>query len=269
MARLIRIAPWAQQASPSEFLGIGALPGQPFAEVDEPVAVEIKMANHDEGLNSRKIEAQARADERRRLSRLLHDEVGQSLTALTVKLAILRGQTSGAIQTHLLEAQQLLEQTLDQVQGLSKDLHPSAVEDLGLVPALRSYIQNFSQNTAMSIRFKALNSQLSILNSEFAVAIFRSVEALLADLRDAAPSKTILTLAIARNALQLEAKALLARRGANTDVLPDVRNFHEQVLMAGGSVECRASRNHALITARFPVPAKSDKGGPMTNHGKV
>lgn len=267
MARLIRIAPWAHHADP-EFSGITALAAAPVAELDQSLAVDTNLSNPDDHLASRKIEAHARADECRRLSRLLHDDIGQSLTALTVKLAVLRGQTSGAIQAQLVDAQRLLEQTLDQVQRLSKGLHPSAVEDLGLVPALQSHIQKFSQETAMSIRLKALNPQLSTLNSELAVAIFRSVEALLTDLCSAAPSETTLTLAVARNALQLEARAKL--KGSATvpvappgvspgEVVPDLKNFHERVLMAGGTVKCRTTRNHALITARFP----------MTNHGKV
>src|SRR5687767_931700 len=114
MARLIRIAPWAQQASDPEFSGVGVLPAEPLAELDQPIAVEIKTANDGDKLNSRKIEAQARADERRRLSRLLHDDVGQSLTAITVKLAVLRGQTSGTVQAQLIETQKLLEKTLNQ-----------------------------------------------------------------------------------------------------------------------------------------------------------
>jgi signal transduction histidine kinase len=274
MARLIRIATWAQEAPPPDFSGMaGAIAAPPVVELAEREAIATAadgaldnggQTPGREPLALRRVDARARAEERRRISRLLHDEVGQSLTALTVKLAVLRGHSSRAIQNELRDVHKLLEKTLSQVQALSKDLHPSAVEDLGLIPALRSHIQRFSQDAVMAVRLEALDPGLSDIDSGLALAVFRAVEALLADLRDASTAKATLTLTIEQGTLQLEVRAQM-RKPANgrgrpsRDLVPDVQNFHEQVLIAGGAVQCKACRNQAIITAQFP----------MAKHGKV
>lgn len=260
MARLIRIASWTQETTQPDFSGI-AVAAPPIVEraeletaatMSDGALPDASQPSAPEPLALRRADAQARAEERRRISRLLHDEIGQSLTALTVKLAVLRGHASGAIQSQLRDVHKLLEKTLSQVQTLSKDLHPSAVEDLGLVPAVRSHIQRFSQDASITVQLKASDPSLSSIDTGLALAVYRSVEALLADLRDASVSKATLSLAVERGFLRLEARV-------QTDLVPDVQNFQEQVLIAGGAAQCRASRNQAIITAQFP----------MTNHGKV
>jgi signal transduction histidine kinase len=257
MARLIRTAHWAQTETHPDYSGMaGAIAMTPAAQLDERDDTARRAeavafaAPPPQSLALRKADADARAAERRRISRLLHDEVGQSLTALTVKLAVLRARTSGPVQSELLQAHKLLEKTLGQLQRLSKDIYPSAVEDLGLVPALRSCIQGFSGEIAVQLR--AQDSQLSIIEPDVAVAVFRSVETLLGELREAAAAKAVLTILVKDEVLQLQARAQISNRGP-ADAVPDVRKFQEQVLIAGGTVKCRASRNQALITAEFPI----------------
>jgi len=203
-------------------------------------------------LTARRAAAQARAQERRRISRLLHDEIGQSLTALNVHLAVLRGRSRGAVQAQLKSAQALLESALAEVQRLSQDLHPSAVEDIGLVPALRSHIKNFSAKGALTVFFKASDG-IQPTDVELNLAIFRSVQALLVDLEAADAAQTCLSLDVTPDALILEARARISRRRGNSDEMPDVSAFHEHVVIAGGSVNYRAHRNQAVIAARFPI----------------
>jgi signal transduction histidine kinase len=256
MARLVRIAPWAHDQGHAglSVLTAGMAATAAVAELDKGVALEAG-AGSEGTLACRRIEVQARTEERRSLSRLLHDEIGQSLTALSMKLAMLRAHATGAMQAQVVDAHKLLEKTLEQVQRLSRGLYPSAVEDLGLVPALRSYIQRFTTDSAVGLQVKASESQLSALAPTMAVAIFRSVEALLSDLPPA--SSVLLTLTMRGGALELEVRMRMAGRTAAT--APDVSNFQEQVLVGGGILKRRAGRNQALITARFP----------MTNQGKV
>jgi signal transduction histidine kinase len=256
MARLARIAPWAHNPDHAEFSEVStAMPALAAPAPKQPLNLDAGGV-HDDPIAARRIEAQVRAEERRSMSRILHDDIGQSLTALSMKLAMLRARTSGALRAQVLDAHKLLQKTLEQVQRLSKGLHPSAVEDLGLVPALRSCVQKFSTDSAIGLQLKAPESQLSTLDSVLAVAVFRSVEALLSDLP--AASSTLLILAVKDGALQLEVRTRMAGREPVAP-LPDVSGFQEQVLVAGGTVKLRVGRNQALITARFP----------MTNHGTV
>ena len=78
--------------------------------------------------------------ERRRLAFELHDEIGQSLTALKLNLELAHASTSGPAATRLLDGIQLADQVLKQVRGLSLDLRPSLLDDLGLSAALRWYV---------------------------------------------------------------------------------------------------------------------------------
>ena len=261
MARLIRSAPWTHElghvfVNPEKVSGLPSPAATNLSEAPvEPAASELSP----EELNYRRVAARARAQEQRRVSRLLHDDIGQSLTALNVQLAVLRARTRGAAQTQLKSAQALLEKALAQVQRLSQDLHPSAVEDLGLVPALRSHIKNFSQKAALTVYFKA-EDDVQLADVELKLAIFRSVQALLTDLESAAAPQACLSLEISPDAFILEARARISRRKkGDDDAVPDVSAFHEQVLIAGGSVNYRAHRNQAIIAARFPI----------TNHGQT
>jgi signal transduction histidine kinase len=244
MARVIRSVPWTLVSH----VLVNKLPSRHAPDPLQPDAAQIPA----EDLTARRAAAQARAQEQRRISRLLHDEIGQSLTALNVQLAVLRGRSRGAVQAQLKSAQGLLESTLGQVQRLSQDLHPSAVEDIGLVPALRSHIKNFSRKAALTVYFKA-DDALQFTDVELNLAIFRSVQALLADLEAAAAAQTCLSLDAAPDALVLEARARISRRRGNSDEMPDVSAFHEHVLIAGGSVNYRAHRNQTIIAARFPI----------------
>ncbi len=86
----------------------------------------------------------AQEAERKRIARDLHDTVGQALSSMMVGMAALT--QSGADETVVAkrkELQQLAEETLDQVRQMSRELRPSALDDLGLAAALNLYSQDF------------------------------------------------------------------------------------------------------------------------------
>jgi signal transduction histidine kinase len=86
----------------------------------------------------------AQEEERKRISRELHDTIGQSLSSLMVGITVL-GRLSGEEATSKSrELQMLAGETLTQVRELSRELRPSALDDLGLVPALERYAEDFA-----------------------------------------------------------------------------------------------------------------------------
>jgi PAS domain S-box-containing protein len=123
---------------------------------------------------SRKI-LHAQEDERRRVSRELHDEVGQSLTAISVTLASLRN--NGAMGSEhfsrtIVGTQRLLEGTMETVHRFARELRPAMLDELGLLPALRSHVKNFSERTGLEVGFHA-DSAAEKLNGEQKTTIFR------------------------------------------------------------------------------------------------
>jgi len=97
----------------------------------------------------------AQEEERKKISRELHDEVGQSLTAINVTLATMRNNGAGntASSQKLAETQTLLQETMETVHRFARDLRPAMLDELGLLPALRSYLKTFASRTGLHVRF--------------------------------------------------------------------------------------------------------------------
>ena len=96
----------------------------------------------------------AQEDERCRISRELHDETAQALAAISVTLASLdaKSQISLARRQKLRAAQRLLRATMETVHNFARELRPPALDELGLMPALRSYLAAFRPRTGLKVR---------------------------------------------------------------------------------------------------------------------
>jgi signal transduction histidine kinase len=98
-------------------------------------------------LSSRLVTVQE--DERQRIARELHDEVGQALTAIKVELAVAQRRIDLPLSELLEPAQGITDQALHTVRNMSRLLHPAALDDLGLQAAIDSYVGDFSRRTAI------------------------------------------------------------------------------------------------------------------------
>jgi PAS domain S-box-containing protein len=117
----------------------------------------------------------AQEEERRRISRELHDEVGQSLTAISVTLAAL-GNNGAAKSEHFSRTvagtQRLLEGTMNTVHRFARELRPAMLDELGLLPALRSHVKLFSERTGLRVRLQA-DPAAEQLTDDQKTAVFR------------------------------------------------------------------------------------------------
>ena len=117
----------------------------------------------------------AQEDERRRISRELHDELGQSLLVLKLQARDIETTLSPKQQRLRRECQEMLgnlDQLVDNVRRLSRDLSPMILEDLGLSAALQRLIQDFSKH--YHIEYWADESRIDdLFPSEVQVAIYR------------------------------------------------------------------------------------------------
>ncbi len=113
--------------------------------------------------------------EKRHLARELHDEVGQSLTALKLDLqgnASLPGQSAAS----LLDSMQIVDNVLQQVRDISLDLRPAILDDLGLLPALRWYVDRQSSRTHVIASLSADSLTGVRLPTDVETAAFRIVQ---------------------------------------------------------------------------------------------
>ena len=107
----------------------------------------------------------AQEEERYRVSRELHDEAGQALTALKVSLEIILSSlpaahdgvapTNGHLRQSLNKALALCETTSAQIRSLAHDLRPAALDDLGLDLALEGFCRDFAERTNLPISYTA------------------------------------------------------------------------------------------------------------------
>lgn len=121
---------------------------------------------------------QAQEAERQRIGRELHDETGQSLTAIGLGL---RGVTNTLYHdpekaaNHLKQLQGLVAHSLTELQRLISDLRPSHLDDLGLTAALRWYAGEVEKRTDLKVHFEVKGIQQE-LSSEAKTALFRVVQ---------------------------------------------------------------------------------------------
>ncbi|WP_430071579.1 PAS domain-containing sensor histidine kinase [Paenibacillus naphthalenovorans] len=93
---------------------------------------------------------QVQEDERRKFSRELHDGIGQSLFSLLIEIDRLIGET-GVQQ--LGDLRNRVAGIIEDVRGLAWELRPSVLDDLGVVPAIRSYIDSYSNHYGIKVHF--------------------------------------------------------------------------------------------------------------------
>jgi len=117
-------------------------------------ADELERANYQLRFLSRRM-FEIQEEERRHLARELHDEIGQALTAAKINLQSIPAHGDKATLERLQETTALLDSLLGQVRKISLDLRPSMLDDLGLVPALRSLVDQQSRRAAVTVRFSS------------------------------------------------------------------------------------------------------------------
>ncbi len=108
-------------------------------------------ASRLQSLSRRLLEVQEA--ERRHLARELHDEVGQSVTGLRMLLKLDADSLPDAARIKLEQAHGIIDELLDRIRRLSFDLRPAALDSLGLLPALLSLFERYSEQTGVKVAF--------------------------------------------------------------------------------------------------------------------
>ena len=116
-------------------------------------------------------------EERKKISRELHDEITQTLTGINVRLAALKAEATvntKGLQKKITSTQRMVEKSVDIVHRFARELRPMVLDDLGLVPALHSYLKAFTKRTGLHIHFTTFTSgQIKQLNNATRTVIYR------------------------------------------------------------------------------------------------
>lgn len=120
----------------------------------------------------------AQEEERRRVAREIHDGPAQLLANVVLRMDVcqrLAEQDPGRLAAELQQLKDLVRMSLQDVRKVIFDLRPMALDDLGLVPALRTYVQSFQSRTAIEVDLAAFGADRPY-DPAFAVAVFRLVQ---------------------------------------------------------------------------------------------
>lgn len=121
----------------------------------------------------------AQEEERARLSRELHDEIGQALTAMSINLAEIERrlpvELTPSIRERLAETGALIDQTSQRISALALDLRPTLLDDLGLVPATRWYVSRYAERTGIDVEMEVAGLEQR-LDPEVETALYRVVQ---------------------------------------------------------------------------------------------
>jgi signal transduction histidine kinase len=94
----------------------------------------------------------AQEEERKMISRELHDQIAQTLTGINIRLASLKTEATvntKGLQKKISSTQRLVEKSVDIVHRFARELRPTVLDDLGLIPALHSFMKSFAKRTGV------------------------------------------------------------------------------------------------------------------------
>ena len=119
----------------------------------------------------------AQEDERKRISRELHDETSQSLTSLIIGLKLLEDNEMDDKQGQTVTAMKnLAAATLKEVHRLAVELRPTVLDDMGLIPAIERFVNGYSDNYNIDVDFHVQKKVNERLPGEVETALYRIVQ---------------------------------------------------------------------------------------------
>ena len=214
----------------------------------------------------------AQEEERKEISRELHDVIAQTLTGINVRLAALKKEAAlntKGLDRNIARTQRLVEKSVDIVHQFARELRPAVLDDLGLIPALHSFLKTFMARTGVRAQLTAF-AGVEQLDTARRTVLFRvAQEALNNVARHAQASRVEVTIQelpdcicmnIKDDGKSFEVERLLHGKGGKRLGLLGMR---ERLEMIGGHFDVESAPGKGTaITARIPSgkPAKNPRG---------
>ena len=242
-----------------------------LSEMNEVLQEEVKERRRIEGerLELLRRIVFAQEDERRRISREMHDQFGQQLTVLKLKLDAMK-EDCGEDQKlcEQVEALQTLAMQLDEdVDHMVWEMRPTALDDLGLQAALYSYVANWEQHLGVQVQLHASGMDTDRLSPEIETTLYRIAQEALNNIAKHAQA-TQVAIVLERRADQVS--LIVEDDGVGFDVQQVFRDedkglgligMRERAALVDGTLDIESRPNKgATVVVRIPVPPVPRRG---------
>ena len=213
----------------------------------------------------------AQEEERKNISRELHDVIAQTLTGINVRLAALKKEAATntkGLDRNITRTQRLVEHSVNIVHQFARELRPAVLDDLGLVPALHSFMNSFTTRTGVRASLTSFTMKIKQLDATRRTVLFRvAQEALTNVARHAQASRVEVSIQKLRGRLCMKIKddgksfnverALHANGGKRLGLL----GMRERLEMIGGSFAVESAPGKGTtVQAQIPL-GKTRAGG--------
>lgn len=220
----------------------------------------------------------AQEEERKRIARELHDETSQALTSLLISLALLEESVSDpTARERICDTRTLAHQTLRAVRNMSLDLRPSALDDLGLLPALRWYVKEYQQKVGVEAEL-SVSGLKERLPPEVETALYRMIQESLTNTAKHAHATHVwvtltedgllLRATIRDNGHGFDAAGMMRRHWQDRGL--GLAGMQERAALLDGTVEFESEPGAGtLITATIPLRERAQPLNPSASQPRM
>jgi signal transduction histidine kinase len=216
----------------------------------------------------------AQEDERKKISRELHDVIAQTLTGINIRLAALKKEAATNIKGldgNIARTQRLVEKSVNIVHEFARELRPAVLDDLGLIPALHSFVKLFSKRTRIRVHLKVF-AEVEQLDTARRTVLFRVAQEALTNVSRHAQANRVevsiqkladgICMKIKDDGKSFEVKRMLHSRGRKHLGLLGMR---ERLEMVGGhfDVESAPGKGTTITALLRPGNGHARKESPM------
>lgn len=212
----------------------------------------------------------AQEEERKRISRELHDETGQALMVIRLYLGMLESTVSArTAKTKIHETVDVVDRTIEGIRRIIARLSPLVLQELGLVAAIRKEAKDLAKNAGVKTRV-SVAEEVGRLSPEIEAAIYRVVQEALHNVGKHAQAKTATVqvtreLEAVRVVVEDDGIGIIAANSAPQRRTFGLAGMRERISGLGGAIRVHSRKGHGTrITVTVPAPRAVDDAGMAT-----
>lgn len=213
----------------------------------------------------------AQEEERKKISRELHDVIAQTLTTINVQLAALKREATldaEGLERSIGHTQQLVQESVEIVHRFARELRPTVLDDLGLIPALHTFLKTFREETGIRVSLSAF-AQVEQVSGDKRTVLYRVAQEALTNVARHAQASSVhvniqkldgaICMTIKDNGKGfLEERVLNAKKNRRLGLL----GMRERLEMVGGAFAVKsAPRKGTTVIAQLPLMNRPSGGG--------